>query len=93
MFFYIQLSILKSSIVEVELPTDIAITAVLHKAAAKHNYASEALSLQLTLVARSGVHPERWEVAIQLLVRLVSGLRGITFAWLLRESSCVLGVI
>ena len=33
----IQLSILKSSIVEVELPTDIAITAVLHRAAAKHN--------------------------------------------------------
>ena len=53
----IQLSILKSSIVEVELPTDIAITAVLHKAAARHNikyiigggnYATE------------GILPESW---------------------------------
>ena len=53
----IQLSILKSSIVEVELPTDIAITAVLHRAAAQHNikyiigggnYATE------------GILPESW---------------------------------
>ena len=53
----IQLSILKSSIVEVELPTDIAITAVLHRAAAENNikyiigggnYATE------------GILPESW---------------------------------
>jgi len=53
----IQLSILKSSIVEVEFPTDIAITAVLHRTAAQHNikyiigggnYATE------------GILPESW---------------------------------
>lgn len=33
----IQLSILKSSIVEVEIPTDVAIASILHKVAAKHN--------------------------------------------------------
>ena len=33
----IQLSILKSSIVEVEIPTDVAIASILHKVASKHN--------------------------------------------------------
>lgn len=33
----IQLSVLKSSIVEVEMPTDVAIASILHKVASKHN--------------------------------------------------------
>ena len=44
-----------------------------YKAAAKDEFASEALALQLTLVARSGVHPERWEIAIQLLMAKLKG--------------------
>ena len=57
MFKDIQLSVLKSSIVEVEIPTDIAISGALHIVAAKHkikyiisggNYATE------------GILPEKW---------------------------------
>ena len=44
-----------------------------YKAAAKDEYASEALALQLTLVARSGVYPKRWESATQLLMAKSKG--------------------
>ena len=44
-----------------------------YKAAAKDDVSSEALALQLTLIARSGVHPKRWEVAIQLLMAKMKG--------------------
>ena len=56
-FKEIQLSILKSSIVEVEIPTDVAVTSICHKVASEHNikyiigggnYATE------------GILPEKW---------------------------------
>lgn len=44
-----------------------------YKAAAKDDYTSEVLALQLNLVTRSGVHPVRWEVAMQLLMTKLKG--------------------
>ena len=44
-----------------------------YKAAAKDEFISEAQALQLTLVARSGVHPKRWEMALQMLLAKLRG--------------------
>ena len=44
-----------------------------YKAAAKDGDIAEAQALQLTLVARSGVHPNRWEKALQMLLAKLKG--------------------
>ena len=44
-----------------------------YKASAKDTVASEALAKQMTLVARSGVYPPRWEVALQSLLAKAKG--------------------
>ena len=53
----IQLSILKSSIVEVEIPTDIAITSVLHKVASENNIKYIVMGANY---ATEGILPESW---------------------------------
>ena len=53
----IQLSVLKSSIVEVEIPTDIAICSILHKVAAKNNIK---FIISGANYATEGILPESW---------------------------------
>jgi N-acetyl sugar amidotransferase len=53
----IQLSVLKSSIPEVEIPTDVAIAAVLHKIAAKNNIK---YIISGGNIATEGILPESW---------------------------------
>lgn len=53
----IQLAVLKSSIVEVEIPTDIAILSAVHKAAAKHNIK---YIISGGNYATEGLLPEKW---------------------------------
>ncbi len=53
----IQLSVLKSSIPEVEIPTDIAITGVLHKIASKYNIK---YIIGGGNIATEGILPESW---------------------------------
>jgi N-acetyl sugar amidotransferase len=53
----IQLSVLKSSIVEVEIPTDIAILSAVHKAAAKYNIK---YIISGGNYATEGLLPEKW---------------------------------
>ncbi len=53
----LQLSVLKSSIVEVEIPTDIAILAAVHQAAAKHNIK---YIISGGNYATEGLLPEKW---------------------------------
>ncbi len=53
----IQLSVLKSSIVEVEIPTDIAILSAVHKAASKHNIK---YIISGGNYATEGLLPEKW---------------------------------
>ena len=53
----IQLSVLKSSIVEVEIPTDIAICSILHKVAAKNNIK---FIISGGNYATEGILPESW---------------------------------
>lgn len=53
----LQLSILKSSIVEVEIPTDIAIMGALHKTASKHNIK---YIISGGNYATEGILPEKW---------------------------------
>ena len=44
-----------------------------YKAASKDRELSEAQALQQTLVARSGVYPTRWELALQMLLAKLRG--------------------
>ena len=53
----LQLSVLKSSIVEVEIPTDIAILGALHKTAAKHNIK---YIISGGNFATEGILPKKW---------------------------------
>lgn len=53
----LQLSVLKSSIVEVEIPTDIAILGALHKTASKHNIK---YIISGGNFATEGILPEKW---------------------------------
>jgi N-acetyl sugar amidotransferase len=53
----IQLSVLRSSIVEVEIPTDIAILGALHKTASKHNIK---YIISGGNFATEGILPEKW---------------------------------
>jgi hypothetical protein len=45
-----------------------------YKAAIQDDIITEALALQLTVVARSGVPPENWSVGLQVMLEKIAGV-------------------